>query len=77
MDLKIASIALVRNVLVLSANLRDFQQVPDLRVEDWRCTNQSPLVFAFQMKPKHWLAVALCILLAAICIPALCRRRPA
>ncbi|HYV35397.1 MAG TPA: type II toxin-antitoxin system VapC family toxin [Gemmataceae bacterium] len=35
MDLKIASIALERNLLVLSANLRDFQQVPNLRVEDW------------------------------------------
>jgi tRNA(fMet)-specific endonuclease VapC len=35
MDLKIASIALVQNVLLLSANLRDFQQVPGLRVEDW------------------------------------------
>lgn len=35
MDLKIACIALVHNVLLLSANLRDFQQVPGLRVEDW------------------------------------------
>jgi tRNA(fMet)-specific endonuclease VapC len=34
-DLKIACIALVHNVLLLSANLRDFQQVPGLRVEDW------------------------------------------
>lgn len=35
MDLKIGSIALVHNILLLSANLRDFQQVPGLRVEDW------------------------------------------
>jgi tRNA(fMet)-specific endonuclease VapC len=35
MDLKIASIALVHNVLLLSANLRDFQRVTGLRVEDW------------------------------------------
>lgn len=35
MDLKIASIALIHNVLLLSANLRDFQQVPGLRVENW------------------------------------------
>jgi tRNA(fMet)-specific endonuclease VapC len=35
MDLKIASIALSRNALLLSANLRDFEQVPGLRVEDW------------------------------------------
>jgi tRNA(fMet)-specific endonuclease VapC len=34
-DLKIASIALSHEALVLSANLRDFQQVPGLRVEDW------------------------------------------
>jgi tRNA(fMet)-specific endonuclease VapC len=34
-DLKIASIALTRNALLLSANLRDFQQVPGLRVENW------------------------------------------
>ena len=35
MDLKIACIALVHNALLLSANLRDFQQVPGLRVENW------------------------------------------
>lgn len=35
MDLKIASIALAQDGLLLSANLRDFQRVPDLRVADW------------------------------------------
>lgn len=35
MDLKIASIALANDALLLSANLRDFEQVPGLRVEDW------------------------------------------
>ncbi len=35
MDLKIATIGLVNDALLLSANLRDFQQVPGLRVEDW------------------------------------------
>lgn len=35
MDLKIASIALVHDALVLSANLQDFQKVPKLRVENW------------------------------------------
>ena len=35
MDLKIAAIALVQEATVLSANLRDFRQVPHLRVEDW------------------------------------------
>lgn len=35
MDLKIASIALSQDALVLSANLRDFEQVPNLQVEDW------------------------------------------
>src|SRR5690348_11210546 len=34
-DLKIASIVLEQNALLLSANLRDFQQVPGLQVEDW------------------------------------------
>jgi tRNA(fMet)-specific endonuclease VapC len=35
MDLKVAAIALSRDALLLSANLRDFRRVPDLRVEDW------------------------------------------
>jgi tRNA(fMet)-specific endonuclease VapC len=35
MDLKIAAIALTQDALLLSANLRDFRQVPGLRVEDW------------------------------------------
>jgi tRNA(fMet)-specific endonuclease VapC len=35
MDLKIASIVLAHNAMLLSRNLRDFQQVPNLRVEDW------------------------------------------
>jgi tRNA(fMet)-specific endonuclease VapC len=35
MDLKIAAIALIHDALLLSANLRDFQQVPALRVADW------------------------------------------
>jgi tRNA(fMet)-specific endonuclease VapC len=34
-DLKIAAIALAHNALLLSANLRDFLQVPGLRVENW------------------------------------------
>jgi tRNA(fMet)-specific endonuclease VapC len=35
MDLKIASIARVHGVLLLTANLRDFRQVPGLTVENW------------------------------------------
>jgi tRNA(fMet)-specific endonuclease VapC len=35
MDLKIAAIAVVRNALLLSANVRDFRKGPGLRVEDW------------------------------------------
>ena len=35
MDLKIASIALVNDALLLSANLQHFQNVPDLRAENW------------------------------------------
>lgn len=34
-DLKIAALSLVNDALLLSANLRDFEQVPELRVEDW------------------------------------------
>ena len=34
-DLKIASIALEVGALLLSANLRDFERVPGLRVENW------------------------------------------
>jgi tRNA(fMet)-specific endonuclease VapC len=35
MDLKIASIIAVNNGTLLSANLRDFEKVPGLRVESW------------------------------------------
>jgi len=35
MDLKIASIVLVHDATPLSHNLRDFERVPGLRVEDW------------------------------------------
>jgi tRNA(fMet)-specific endonuclease VapC len=35
MDLKIAAIALSQNGLLLTANLKDFQKVPNLQVEDW------------------------------------------
>ena len=35
MDLKTASVALASNATLLSRNLRDFRQVPNLRVEDW------------------------------------------
>ena len=34
-DLKIASIALDNDTLLLSANISDFQQVPDLHLENW------------------------------------------
>jgi tRNA(fMet)-specific endonuclease VapC len=34
-DLKIASIVLVQDALLLSANLRDFGKVPGLRIENW------------------------------------------
>jgi tRNA(fMet)-specific endonuclease VapC len=34
-DLKIAAIALANDAPLLSANLRDFNKVPSLRVEDW------------------------------------------
>ncbi len=34
-DLKIAAIALANHATLLSRNLRDFERVPGLRVEDW------------------------------------------
>jgi tRNA(fMet)-specific endonuclease VapC len=35
LDLKIASITLEHKAVLLSANVRDFGQVPGLRIEDW------------------------------------------
>ena len=35
MDLKIASIVKGHDATLLSRNIRDFQKVPELRVEDW------------------------------------------
>ena len=35
MDLKIACIALIHDALVLSANRKDFEKVPGLRMENW------------------------------------------
>lgn len=35
MDLKIAAIALVHDLLLLTANLSDFHQVPRLKAENW------------------------------------------
>jgi tRNA(fMet)-specific endonuclease VapC len=34
-DMKVSAIALVNDALLLTANLRDFQQVPGLHVENW------------------------------------------
>ena len=35
MDLKIASIAISRNAILVSRNLKDFEAVPNLTVKDW------------------------------------------
>ena len=34
-DLKIAAIAIANDALLLTANLKDFRRVPDLRLENW------------------------------------------
>jgi tRNA(fMet)-specific endonuclease VapC len=36
MDLKIAAIALAYNATVLSGIVRDFERIPDLKVNDWK-----------------------------------------
>lgn len=35
MDLKIAAITISNNAILVSRNLSDFEQIPDLAVEDW------------------------------------------
>jgi predicted nucleic acid-binding protein len=35
MDLKIVSIAIANEVILVSSNLKDFEKVPDLSVQDW------------------------------------------
>ncbi len=35
MDLKIASIAIANNAILVSRNLSDFERIPDLTVNDW------------------------------------------
>ena len=35
LDLKIAAITLAHDAILLSRNLKDFEQVPGLKVEDW------------------------------------------
>lgn len=37
MDLRIASICIANNLLLVSVNLRDFRKIPGLRVEDRTC----------------------------------------
>lgn len=35
MDLKVAAVALAKDQLLISANLRHFRKIPGLIVEDW------------------------------------------
>lgn len=39
MDLKIASIAISQNAVLVSRNLSDYEQIPNLQVEDWTKEN--------------------------------------
>jgi tRNA(fMet)-specific endonuclease VapC len=41
-DLKIAAIAVANHATLLSRNLRDFERVPNLHVEDWTIDNPGP-----------------------------------
>lgn len=41
MDLKIASITISHNALLISRNISDYDQIPNLRVEDWTSENYS------------------------------------
>ena len=41
MDLKIASIAISQNALLISRNISDYDPIPNLRVEDWTRENYS------------------------------------
>jgi tRNA(fMet)-specific endonuclease VapC len=34
-DLRIASIAISRDLIVVTGNVRDFNRIPDLKVENW------------------------------------------
>lgn len=43
MDLRIAAIALSRNLILLTRNVADFNQISDLKVEDWTIENNFPL----------------------------------
>jgi predicted nucleic acid-binding protein len=35
MDLKIASIAMANEAILVFSNIKDFQRVPDLTIQDW------------------------------------------
>jgi tRNA(fMet)-specific endonuclease VapC len=56
-DLRIASIVLANDAILLTRNVRDFERVPDLQFEDWTVWNASgdiPFYLKAQMYNEVW-----------------------
>jgi hypothetical protein len=51
-DLLIASIALAHGLIVATGNVREFQRIPGLAVEDWTATRWA--LYTIQTMPKRY-----------------------